>query len=147
MTSRPRPASRRNPLAVIEPSGNATSAATFNRSGTSDGYWFLSLIISPRSVDVAYTVAHGPERRLVEAAIYGDAAARMPNRGSGLGERQHRSRCSSRRLVPRCCLPIPGLVNEQHRPHQGSHPRPRVNVGTLGTLGIVPINQGGKTPL
>src|SRR5262245_56125756 len=34
MTSLPRAASRRSPLAVIEPSGNASAAATSSRSGS-----------------------------------------------------------------------------------------------------------------
>src|SRR5260370_37464981 len=35
ITSGPRPPSRRNPLAVIDPSGNASAAATERRSGRS----------------------------------------------------------------------------------------------------------------
>jgi hypothetical protein len=54
---RPRAASRRNPAAVIEPSGNAIAAATPNRSGVSGVTWSGDgIAATAQHIDVYLTI-------------------------------------------------------------------------------------------
>jgi hypothetical protein len=52
MTSRPLAASRRNPLAVIDPSGYSSAAATSNRSGASSAIWSRGGNVGVRAMGV-----------------------------------------------------------------------------------------------
>src|SRR5262245_20194232 len=108
MTSRPLTASRRNPLAVIEPSGYSSAAATSSRSGASSATSSRGGNVSVRDMDVrkpacaqsccvpaewwleiVQAIAERAERRLVEPAVDVDRACRVSDRCGDLGERDH----------------------------------------------------------
>ena len=79
MTSRPLAASRRNPLAVMDPSGYSSAAATSSRSGVSSAIWSRSGNVSVRGIGVrksAYRLSFGipAERRLEIVKTVADRA-------------------------------------------------------------------------
>jgi hypothetical protein len=85
MTSRPLAASRRNPLAVMDPSGYSSAAATSSRSGVSSAIWSRSGNVSVRGMGVrkyAYrsseVVQAVPDRSERRAPIGSHLARRAP---------------------------------------------------------------------